>query len=222
MPEPERRSFWGALSARLQSVGVWAIGAIAAVALLLSNIDTIRTQLKSLFNPQQTYQASIVIHDIPLVSVVDQNRLSIDGAIAFTLHNSGTAPVVVRHMEMVVTQKRAAVKQDCTSTESDQFEADFEPLVLKPNDLIENKRKLKFVGRVRQTKAGDKILFPTQKELMVESGLIVQICFLVEVSTPQATSISTEIDYGDFDIDKRQAYMGHSRSVEHQAIMLVH
>ena len=222
--EEKKKSWLSTAGARVKSVVAWTVAAVAAVALLLSNLDTILTKLSNFWNKKPEEAASILLNAIPQVRVVDATRLSVEGPVKFTLLNSGTKSILFRGLQMVVTQKREPVKADCVTAESNHFQTEFEPIVVKPGDVLAKELKLKFEGGPRQTQAGDgKIGFPARKELMVDnSGTIVQVCFLAETST-LAGEVRTQIDYGDFDIDKRQSYMGHSRNVDNQSpTQLVH
>lgn len=157
---------------------------------------------------------SVTVADIPLVGVFDQGRLSIDGQGSLAFTNSGTRTVAVLELSILITQKRSGAGTGCNTVDTTVFSTDLEPLVVKAGEIALKKFKIKYMPERDRARVGEKVLFPVRKEVMVESGVVIQICLLFNLATASKAGQVAEIDYGDYSIDKRQLYMSHDRHID--------
>ncbi len=157
---------------------------------------------------QQFDEVSVVVENFPYLELYSKEKVSISGGGKIVLMNTGNRPAAILEVEVITNQH---VNEDsdfppCSGI-GERFQTTFEPLILKPGDLVLKEFKLK-PSEYDEIKNGA-ILFKAtgkpdvwsadQPEYIAETAYL---CFNFRIVTPSDQSVIANVYLGEMLVSK--------------------
>jgi hypothetical protein len=173
---------------------------IATITLsLLAFIISSCTAYLSIFRTEENASVIMNKHLIAIQKNNDTLYIPSDAEGELTFINSGNRAIAITRVTLSYTQSTKGIAPECSEESSAHFYTDFQPTVLKPNDIIVSKfrisKPIKFYDENIEAKRdiSNAFSFSVHPNNSLADGNIVDICLTVSLATPSESKHTTTL-----------------------------